>query len=96
MSDELAAALLALSPRERDALLLIAWEGLTPERGATAAGCSPATFRARLHRARRHTPRHLNADSTASLPLRRLRRHHDRRSCPRRTRSRQPRAAPTL
>ena len=30
LSDELAAALLALSPREREALLLIALEGLTP------------------------------------------------------------------
>jgi RNA polymerase sigma factor (sigma-70 family) len=68
LSDELVAALLALSPREREALLLIAWEGLTPERAATAAGCSPATFRGRLHRARRHVARHLNADRTVSLP----------------------------
>lgn len=67
LSDEIAAALLALSPREREALLLVAWEGLTPERAATVVGCSPATFRARLHRARRHIARHLNADSTAPL-----------------------------
>jgi RNA polymerase sigma-70 factor (ECF subfamily) len=72
LRDELAAALLALSPREREALLLVAWEGLAPERAATAAGCSPATFRARLHRARRHVRRQLNADSSASLPARSL------------------------
>jgi RNA polymerase sigma factor (sigma-70 family) len=69
LSDELGAALLALSPREREALLLVAWEGLTPERAATAAGCSSATFRVRLHRARRHVARQLNADSAAPLPL---------------------------
>jgi RNA polymerase sigma factor (sigma-70 family) len=52
MSPELAAALAGLSPREREALLLVAWEGLEPARAARAAGCSPATFRVRLHRAR--------------------------------------------
>ncbi|HEY2321190.1 MAG TPA: RNA polymerase sigma factor [Solirubrobacteraceae bacterium] len=54
MSDELAAAMGRLSPQEREALLLVAWEGLEPARAARAAGCSPAAFRARLHRARRH------------------------------------------
>lgn len=54
MSDELAVAMVRLSPAEREALLLVAWEGLEPARAARAAGCSPAAFRARLHRARRH------------------------------------------
>jgi RNA polymerase sigma factor (sigma-70 family) len=67
LSDELAAALLALSAQEREALLLVAWEGLTPERAASAVGCSPAAFRGRLHRARRHVERHLNAGGIASL-----------------------------
>jgi RNA polymerase sigma factor (sigma-70 family) len=66
LSDELATALLMLSAREREALLLVAWEGLTPERAAIAAGCSSATFRARLHRARRHVGRQLNAGGSAS------------------------------
>ena len=54
MSEELAAAMIGLSPQEREALLLVAWEGLEPARAARAAGCSAAAFRARLHRARRH------------------------------------------
>jgi RNA polymerase sigma factor (sigma-70 family) len=54
MSDELAAAMVSLSPQEREALLLVAWEGLEPARAARAAGCSAAAFRARLHRGRRH------------------------------------------
>ncbi|MGH2849213.1 MAG: sigma factor-like helix-turn-helix DNA-binding protein [Solirubrobacteraceae bacterium] len=48
------AALRALSDREREAVLLTAWEGLTPSEGAIAAGCSAAAFRVRLHRARAH------------------------------------------
>jgi RNA polymerase sigma-70 factor, ECF subfamily len=51
---ELTAAIASLSPTEREALLLVAWDGLTPERGARAAGCSASAFRVRLHRARRH------------------------------------------
>ena len=54
MSEELAGAMVRLSAQEREALLLVAWEGLEPVRAARAAGCSAAAFRARLHRARRH------------------------------------------
>jgi RNA polymerase sigma factor (sigma-70 family) len=53
MSDELTVAMVRLSPQEREALLLVAWEGLDGARAARAAGCSPVAFRARLHRARR-------------------------------------------
>ncbi len=61
LSDRLRAALLALSPREREALMLVAWEGLSAERAAHAAGCTAAAFRVRLHRARRHLASHLGA-----------------------------------
>jgi RNA polymerase sigma-70 factor (ECF subfamily) len=54
MSDELAVAMESLSAQEREALLLIAWEGLEPARAARVAGCSAAAFRVRLHRGRRH------------------------------------------
>lgn len=54
MSDELAVAMASLSAQEREALLLVAWEGLDSGRAARAAGCTPVAFRARLHRARRH------------------------------------------
>ncbi len=47
-------ALLELSEREREALLLVAWEGLSPTQAAGALGCSGAAFRVRLHRARGH------------------------------------------
>ena len=63
MSTDLAAAMAALSAREREALLLVAWEGLDPSRAARAAGCSPAAFRVRLHRARQRV-----ADRLAQSP----------------------------
>jgi RNA polymerase sigma factor (sigma-70 family) len=52
-------ALLDLSEREREALLLVAWEGLSPAQAASALGCSGAAFRVRLHRARGHLTRAL-------------------------------------
>jgi RNA polymerase sigma-70 factor, ECF subfamily len=45
-------ALARLSDRSREALMLVAWEALSTERAARAAGCSKATFAVRLHRAR--------------------------------------------
>lgn len=59
MSARLAAAIETLSAREREALLLVAWEGLEPSRAARAAGCTPAAFRVRLHRARQHVAEQL-------------------------------------
>jgi RNA polymerase sigma-70 factor (ECF subfamily) len=49
----LADAIATLSRREREAVLLVAWEGLDPARAARVVGCEPATFRARLYRGRR-------------------------------------------
>jgi RNA polymerase sigma-70 factor, ECF subfamily len=46
-------ALAGLSAKDREALLLVAWEGLEPSRAAEAAGCTAATFSVRLHRARK-------------------------------------------
>lgn len=45
-------ALATLRLIDREALLLIGWEGLDPARAAVAAGCSRTTFHMRLHRAR--------------------------------------------
>lgn len=47
------AALERLRDRDRDALLLVAWEGLSPQEAATALGLSYASFRVVAHRARR-------------------------------------------
>lgn len=48
----LVAAIQALPPAERDVLLLVAWEQLTPAQAALALGVPPGTARSRLHRAR--------------------------------------------
>jgi RNA polymerase sigma-70 factor, ECF subfamily len=47
------AALRALPEISREAIMLTAWEGLEPEVAAVVMGCSHATFRVRLHRARK-------------------------------------------
>ena len=46
-------ALRELSQLDREALLLVAWEDLTPGQAAKAVGISPVAFRVRLLRARR-------------------------------------------
>ena len=51
-SRALLSALRALPSAERDVLLLVAWEQLTPAQAATALGVPPGTARSRLHRAR--------------------------------------------
>lgn len=48
----LRAALLALPAVERDILLLVAWDGLSPTEAAAVLGIPPGTARSRLHRAR--------------------------------------------
>lgn len=52
-------AIAMLRASEREALLLVAWEGLEPGRAARVVGCTPAAFRARLYRARRRLAAHL-------------------------------------
>ena len=59
----LARAFAGLSERDREAICLVAWEGLSTADAARAAGCSAATFavrlrgrRARLARALEHPP----------------------------------------
>jgi RNA polymerase sigma-70 factor (ECF subfamily) len=41
-----------LTPREREALLLVAWDGLSAKQAAKVAGCSLPAFHVRLFRAR--------------------------------------------
>jgi RNA polymerase sigma factor (sigma-70 family) len=45
-------ALAALPEQQREALLLLAWDGLTPDQAAAVLGVRPGTFRVRVHRAR--------------------------------------------
>jgi RNA polymerase sigma-70 factor (ECF subfamily) len=62
--DGLRAALLALAPIDREALLLVAWFDLTPADVAEALGVAPAAVRMRLTRARRRLRAELDAATT--------------------------------
>src|SRR5690606_34861010 len=45
-------ALASLEPLDREAILLVAWDELTPKEAAESLGIKPTTFRVRFHRAR--------------------------------------------
>jgi RNA polymerase sigma-70 factor (ECF subfamily) len=64
----LTAALLELSPMDREALLLVAWEDLTPAQAARTLGINPVAFRVRLHRARRRCTSALEARLSRPTP----------------------------
>jgi len=53
LDPQLDRALRSLRPADREALLLVAWEDLTPAQAARALGLNPTAFRVRLLRARR-------------------------------------------
>lgn len=61
LDPELSAALMSLSETDREALLLVAWEDLTPALAAVSLGVSATAFRVRLHRARRRLKDKLGA-----------------------------------
>lgn len=58
----LSEALAALSATDREALLLVAWDGLTHADAAMVVGCSTSAFGVRVHRARARLA-HLLAES---------------------------------
>lgn len=55
---EVLAQLASLTDAQREALLLVAWDGLTPAEAARVSGCSTSTFQVRLFRARRRLQSH--------------------------------------
>ncbi len=59
------AALAALSEKDREALMLIAWEGLTPKQAAVVLNEPAGRFRVRLHRAKRRIKALLEQPSSA-------------------------------
>ena len=61
-ADALRSALARLSEQDREALMLVAWHGLSGARAARAAGCSRSAFGVRLHRARRRLAAQLRTD----------------------------------
>lgn len=56
-------ALARLHERDRELLLLIAWDGLAPVEAARALGLSRMAVRVRLHRARKRLAAELKAES---------------------------------
>ena len=68
LDPRLAGALRELSPLDREALLLIAWEDLTPAQAARALRINPPAFRVRLLRARRRLRAKLEEGSNDMQP----------------------------
>jgi RNA polymerase sigma factor (sigma-70 family) len=64
----LRAALGTLSEADRELLLLVAWEGLSPTEAAAALGISKVAARSRLHRARHRALQALSASGPAGGP----------------------------
>ncbi|MEU4243779.1 RNA polymerase sigma factor [Actinoplanes sp. NPDC026619] len=67
------AALAGLSENDREALTLIAWDGLSPRAAARVVNCSAAAFLVRLHRARKRLTQAVTAaqsPTTRSLTTR--------------------------
>ncbi|MDA0173532.1 RNA polymerase sigma factor [Solirubrobacter taibaiensis] len=63
----LAEAFATLSERDREAICLVAWEGLSPADAARAADCSEATFAVRLSRARKKLALQLDPPPAATF-----------------------------
>ena len=59
------AALARLPLRDREVLLLVGVEGLTPSEAAAVCGLPAVTVRARLHRARERLAAEMDADRAA-------------------------------
>jgi RNA polymerase sigma-70 factor (ECF subfamily) len=74
--DRLLDALATLPERDRELLMLVAWEGLEPSEIARLLGVRPGTVAVRLHRARRGSLPRLRA---RTRPSPRLRRHRHER-----------------
>jgi RNA polymerase sigma-70 factor (ECF subfamily) len=64
---ELRVALQALTSSERELLLLVAWDGLTPAEAGQVLGLTPVAARSRLHRARTRAQAALDELSGAQL-----------------------------
>lgn len=63
-------ALARLTSAEREALLLVGWDGLDATAAATVAGCTTTAFRMRLSRARRRLAEVADAPPASVPPIR--------------------------
>jgi RNA polymerase sigma-70 factor (ECF subfamily) len=62
-------ALSELSARDREALMLIAWEELDHRAAASVMGCSTTAFSVRVHRARRKLANALRSEESESIQI---------------------------
>lgn len=67
-ADAVRRALGRLTAREREALLLTAWDGLGRAEAADVCGCTQTAFRVRLHRARRRFAEAFGANPKSPEP----------------------------
>jgi RNA polymerase sigma-70 factor (ECF subfamily) len=65
---EIRRALDRLSDEDRELILLVAWDGLTPAQAAIALGLKPGAARTRLHRARSKLAQLLDVDEDMKRP----------------------------
>lgn len=77
--EETLAAFAQLGERDREALRLVAWDGLDPGGAAAVLGITKLAFSVRLHRARRRLACALETGAELSAPPK-PRRHADARS----------------
>jgi RNA polymerase sigma-70 factor (ECF subfamily) len=77
--EETLAAFAQLRERDREALRLVAWDGLDATGAAEVLGITRLAFSVRLHRARRRLARALETDTELSAPPK-TRRHANARS----------------
>jgi RNA polymerase sigma-70 factor, ECF subfamily len=63
-------ALARLREKDREAITLVAWDGLTPKQAAAVLGQSSGAFRVRLHRAKRRLRRELERGATSAAVAR--------------------------
>jgi RNA polymerase sigma-70 factor, ECF subfamily len=77
--DAVVSAFLALREADRDVLLLVAWDGLSPAEAAKVLGVTRLAFTVRLHRARRRLERELERE-VPPPQAQKTRRHANARS----------------
>jgi RNA polymerase sigma-70 factor (ECF subfamily) len=69
LRQSLAGALALLSDRDRELVLLVAWEGLRVDEAARVLGCRRGTAAVRLHRARRRLRAALEETASPLAPM---------------------------
>jgi RNA polymerase sigma-70 factor, ECF subfamily len=69
-AEPIAEALAVLSEKDREAITLVAWDGLSPAEAARVVGQSSSSFRVRLHRAKRRLQRELDRGAPSATEMR--------------------------